>query len=82
MSRFEEVETLADVEQKLRDYVTELAEQLIDAECVAPDDVCNHCLAEAALAFVEAHFERPDPNDCAECARSNGPHYTGRCEHA
>jgi hypothetical protein len=25
--------------------------------------------------------ERPDPNDCAECARSFGPWYTGPCEH-
>ena len=22
-----------------------------------------------------------DPNNCPECARSNGPHYTGPCDH-
>lgn len=25
--------------------------------------------------------EERDPNDCAECARSFGPHYTGKCDH-
>jgi len=24
---------------------------------------------------------RRDPNDCAECARQHGPHYTGPCDH-
>ena len=31
--------------------------------------------------FMYDDDERDDPNDCAECARSNGPWYTGRCEH-
>lgn len=32
-----------------------------------------------ALAALDGGY--PDPNDCAECARSYGPHYRGRCEH-
>lgn len=38
----------------------------------------------AGLAFspvADDKSERPDPNDCAECARSHGPHYSGPCEH-
>lgn len=34
--------------------------------------------AEGIPPFAE---ERDDPNACAECARSNGPWYTGECEH-
>lgn len=39
--------------------------------------------APKTLAFhpVKDIDTRPDPNDCAECARSFGPWYTGECEH-
>lgn len=32
--------------------------------------------ADGFFDFIEA-----DPNNCAECARAHGPHYTGPCAH-
>jgi hypothetical protein len=32
-------------------------------------------------AEPDVPLEPRDPNDCAECARSYGPHYTGPCAH-
>lgn len=40
-------------------------------------DVIDEVIYEA----VNEEADRDDPNDCAECARSNGPHYRGKCEH-
>jgi len=31
--------------------------------------------------LLNGDVEPSDPNDCAECARSRGPHYRGPCEH-
>jgi hypothetical protein len=35
------------------------------------------------LDILYAVYENdpPQPNDCGECGRSFGPHYTGPCEH-
>jgi hypothetical protein len=37
-------------------------------------------VAEMAAA-VRALLDSSDPNGCAECARSHGPHYSGPCTH-
>lgn len=38
--------------------------------------------AYAEIAIGGRDIDEPaDPNDCPECARSYGPHYTGECEH-
>lgn len=33
------------------------------------------------IARENQRTDEDDPNDCAECGRSYGPHYTGPCEH-
>lgn len=32
-------------------------------------------------APVDAYEASKESNDCPECARSFGPHFTGKCEH-
>ena len=51
----------------------ETVARLIDGE----DSGCAECAAilDHYLALVEEH------DCCAECARSNGPNYSGQCEH-
>lgn len=51
---------------------------------VEVDDVPLLSVAEDGVwvsAWVWVPIEQDDPNDCAECARSNGPHFTGECTH-
>lgn len=54
------------------------------------NEICDRCADKLEdipdLDFHNACHDymedyRPDPNDCAECARSFGPHYTGECDH-
>ncbi len=47
----------------------------LSAECAAiPEFFCD-------LVSPDPDSDPRDPNNCAECARSYGPDYTGPCEH-
>lgn len=48
----------------------------VDIHWEGPAETCAHCNAE-----IESAYGDPDADACPECARSNGPHYRGPCEH-
>jgi hypothetical protein len=52
-----------------------------DMEDETGTEMCSGCASDALESGVFYTEDEDDPNDCAECARSYGPHYLGPCEH-
>lgn len=68
------------------DYKTDAIDELVAAlrglaEYVGGSDTSADHPAGRAWQLLEEYETPADPNDCPECARANGPHYSGPCEH-
>lgn len=67
--------------------------KVIEVEADTPEAAHEAAVDEAISGEHEDHYtiqaDAPNswhadamPNDCPECERSFGPHYTGKCDHA
>lgn len=62
------------------DTINDQVHDVYEAWTESGADMMNDCPIAYCLS-LDPEYNRQEPNNCAECARSFGPHYSGPCDH-